>query len=227
MHSKFVTLALLLIAVFGIGTAYRLYPAENEFSIMRCTVSFLGSPDPDRNPPGWRWHQLGMSSLILALSQMIWWRHRNFLPFTGPVIRKASALYAAGFALIFLAVWIVDSDNILWAGIREGVIHTQVAIIGILTLLVAVSVDGVTLTRAGLPKRSQWPFKVYACMWVVTIFCLASWQWQCWRDPGLKHWPGEGIYSTPMWEWLLLAYLIGFVIWISRRRLAETMPVRD
>ncbi|MFK5922065.1 MAG: hypothetical protein QM496_07785 [Verrucomicrobiota bacterium] len=168
-----------------------------------------------------------MTSLILALAQMVWWRHRNFYPFTGVKINKATVLYAAGFVLILISVWIADSDEILWGGIRSGVIHTNVAIIAIVTLLVAVSLDGMILSRAGLPSKAQWPFRIYACIWLVTICCLASWQWKCWSDPNLEHWPGEGIHSTPMWEWILLAYLIGFVIWISRRRLVESMPAGD
>ncbi len=226
MKAKPIALLLLFVAAAGIGMARYLYPVENEFSIMRCTVSFLGSPDADRNPAGWRYYQVGMTALVLAMGQMIGWRHRNFRASTGPVINKVSAVYAVGLVLILVSVWVADSDEMLWIGIRSGTVHTKIAIIAILTLLVAVSADGVVLSRAGLPGKSLWPFRIYAGLWVAAIVSLASWEWRCARDPSLKHWPGEGIHSTPMWEWILLVYLIGFVVWISRGELAGKMPGR-
>ena len=63
MNAKFFACILLAVALVGIGAARWMYPEENGFSIMRCTISFLGSPDADRNPAGWRWYQLGMTAL--------------------------------------------------------------------------------------------------------------------------------------------------------------------
>lgn len=45
-----ILLILPFVAVTGIGIAWALYPAENGFSFVTCTLSFLGSPDAHRNP---------------------------------------------------------------------------------------------------------------------------------------------------------------------------------
>ena len=57
---------LLAIAAGGIAAAWWHYPAENHCSTMRCTISFLGSPDADRNPTGWRFSQAGMSEVSVS-----------------------------------------------------------------------------------------------------------------------------------------------------------------
>ena len=66
---------LIVVAVLGFAVAWWRYPAENQFSILRCTISFLGSPDADRNPAGWRFYQAGMTALLLLLLELAWLRH--------------------------------------------------------------------------------------------------------------------------------------------------------
>lgn len=191
---------------------------------MRCTVSFLGSPDDDKNPEGWRWQQAGMTALILALSQMVWWRHRNFTPSTQGRIKIATGLYGFGFALIMVSIWITDSEVVLWGGLDSSDVHTTAALIGIFTTLFAVSADWIILRRAGVPRKALWPFRIYGSIWAITIFCLISWEWKCQHNPKLHHFPGDGIHSTPMWEWILLLCLTAFMIWISQRRVSDLMP---
>jgi len=207
--------ALSAAALIGFAGAWCLYPEENEFSIMRCTISFLGSPDADRNPQGWRWYQVGMSALIVLMWRLISQRQRIFQPKCGTGLRVATVIYLVAFGLLFASVWIADSDG-QWGDFRVGAIHTRVAIVGIFTMMAAVITDGVSLARAGYAGRVLWPFRIYALIWIVGMIALGSWEWKCRNDSSLKHWPGEGIHSTPMWEWILFTYLLGFVIWISR-----------
>ncbi len=215
VNSKQLNWALFSIAVLGFCLARWMYPAGNEFSIMRCTISFLGSPDADRNPQGWRWYQLGMSALIVLMVRLILQRQRNFRPSCGNGLRAATVIYLVAFALLFGGVWIADTDE-LWGNFRVGAIHTRVAIIGIFTMMAAVITDAVTLSRAGFAGRVLWPFRIYALIWIAGMIALGSWEWKCQNDSSLKHWPGDGIHSTPLWEWILFTYLLGFVIWVSR-----------
>ena len=75
------------IAVVGLAAAWWCYPAENQFSIMRCTISFLGSPDADRNPTGWRFYQVGMTALVLLLLSLVQERHRRLQARIGKAAR--------------------------------------------------------------------------------------------------------------------------------------------
>jgi len=65
------------IAVIGLVAAWWHYPEENHFSILRCTISFLGSPDADHNPDGWRFYQVGMTAVVLLLFGFVSERHRR------------------------------------------------------------------------------------------------------------------------------------------------------
>jgi hypothetical protein len=41
---------------------------------------------------------------------------------------------------------------------------------------------------------------------------------KCARDTTLRHWPGDGIHSTPLWEWITMISLIGFMVWMAHGR---------
>lgn len=221
MRSKVFSTILLLTAVTGIAVSRWLYPEENRYSIFTSTISFLGSPDAGRNPEGYLWYQVGMTALLVILTGLIRNRHRNFLPHTGSGILVPTSLYLIGLFLILISVWIPDSREIYWGKMRTGHLHTRIAIISIFTILFAVTADAVVLRRSKFRKSSFRPVRVYAVLWALAIASLVTWEWKCKRDPNLEHWPGEGIHSTPLWEWILFVYLIGFLYWISRRETAE------
>jgi hypothetical protein len=100
---------LLAIAVVSLMTAWWRYPAENHFSILRCTISFLGSPDANRNPDGWRFYQAGMTALLLLLFNLAWERHERLRGRIGAVAGWSSAAMFTALTLILLAVWIPDT----------------------------------------------------------------------------------------------------------------------
>ncbi len=216
MRPNWITLLLSAIALVGVTMARLLYPPENEFSIFTATISFLGSPDNARNPAGYLWYQVGMTALVLLLARLVWERHRNFQPHVGSAIKIPTSLYLLGMILILFSVWIPDSRKIFRGEIRTGHLHTRIAIISIFMILFAVIADTVALSRSGFRKSSSWPIRIYALLWIVCIGCLVSWEWKCRQNPELEHWPGEGIHSTPLWEWILFTYLIGFLCWVSR-----------
>ena len=92
---------LVAIAVMGLGVAWWRYPAENHFSIMRCTISFLGSPDADRNPHGWRFYQVGMTALVLLLLSLAAERHARLAGQIGNAARWSSS--AIGVSLMLMS----------------------------------------------------------------------------------------------------------------------------
>ncbi|MEO8351258.1 MAG: hypothetical protein ABI680_05965 [Chthoniobacteraceae bacterium] len=215
---------LMVVAVAGLTAAWWLFPAENRFSIMRCTISFLGSPDADRNPGGWRFYQAGMSALVLLLGGLVVERHRRVRPMIGTTARWSSGAIGVALALLFLAVWIADTRETLWFGVRAGKLHTRMAILAIPFMGAGILLDGVALRFAGVPTRALWPFHLYGLLVLVGMTSLMAWKRMCARDATLRHWPGEGIHATPLWEWVVFVYLVGFLLWMARRN--WTMPER-
>ena len=212
---------LIAIAVLGFIAAWWHYPVENHFSILRCTISFLGSPDADRNPDGWRFYQAGMTAVVLLLSELAWRRHRRLRGVIGRAACWSSGAVFLALGLIFLAVWIADTREHRWFGMRTGELHTRLAILAIPCMAVGFVLDGAGLWRAGLRSRELWPFHVYGGLVLVGLVALFSWERRCARDATLHHWPGEGIHSTPLWEWIVFAYLIAFMAWMAHGKWAK------
>ena len=210
---------LLAVGVAGLVTAWWHYPAENQFSILRCTISFLGSPDADRNPGGWRFYQAGMSALVVLLFLLAAERHGRLRAPLGRVVRWSSGAIFVALTLVFFAVWIADTREGRWFGIRTGEIHTRAAVLAIPFMGGGIVLDGVALWRAGARWMALWPFHLYGAITLVGGAHLLAWETMCRRNPALPHWPGEGLHSTPLWEWVVFVYLIGFLFWMAHGKL--------
>lgn len=213
---------LLAIAVVSLMTAWWRYPAENHFSILRCTISFLGSPDANRNPDGWRFYQAGMTALLLLLFNLAWERHERLRGRIGAVAGWSSAAMFTALTLILLAVWIPDTRAGQLFGMRTGVFHTRIAILAIPFMVAGIALDGLALWWKGVRWHALWPFHLYGLIFVVGILELIAWERMCQRDPTLHHWPGDGLHSTPLWEWIVFTYLIGFLVWMAHGRFLAT-----
>ena len=100
---------LLCLGIVGMVVAWGLYPSENRYSPMRCTISYLGSPDADRNPAGWRIYQLGMTALLLWMADLLVLRHRRWARNWASLSGASSFTLAIGLVMILLTVWIPDS----------------------------------------------------------------------------------------------------------------------
>jgi hypothetical protein len=206
---------LVAIAVIGLGVAWWRYPAENHYSILRCTISFLGSPDANRNPHGWRFYQAGMTALILLLFSLAAERHVRLGGQMGKAALWSSAAISVSLTLILLATWIPDSQERHWFGIRAGDVHTPLAILAIPFMGCGLVLDGLALWWSGVRVRALWPFHLYGLIVLVGTAKLIAWERMCRRDPTLSEWPGEGLHSTPLWEWIAFTYLIGIMVWMA------------
>ncbi len=208
---------LFLVAVSGMGTAWALYPAANGYSIMTCTISFLGSPDARHNPEGWRFYQAGMTAAILLLGILAWRRQGRKKGRPGWLVAATTAAYSLALGLMLLSVWIPDSRELLWGERRSGEIHTRVAVAAVALIIAAVVLDGITLALARSGVKTLAPFAAFAAVAATGIASLISWKRQCEADPALRTWPGDGIHSTPMWEWILFVCLCLFLAGQARR----------
>lgn len=210
------------IAVIGLVAAWWCYPAENQFSIMRCTISFLGSPDADRNPTGWRFYQAGMTALVLLMFSLTTERHRRLRAPIGKAAVWSSVAIFIAFTLLLVVVWIPDTRELGWFGIRTGHWHNRTAILAIPFMMCGIVLDGVALWWSGARWLALWPFHLYGLIAVVGTVELITWERMCQRDATLPHWPGAGLHSTPLWEWINFSYLIGFMIWMVHGRMPLT-----
>ncbi len=206
---------LIVVAVLGFAVAWWRYPAENQFSILRCTISFLGSPDADRNPAGWRFYQAGMTALLLLLLELAWLRHGRLRGVIGNTARWSTGAVGVSLALMFLAVWIADTRDGRWFGMRTGELHTRMAVLAIPFMAAGLVLDGAALRRSGLGPRRLWPFPALGGVVLTGVVALGWWEIKCARDPRLAHWPGEGLHSTPLWEWISFTCLFVFLVWMA------------
>jgi len=209
---------LLWLGIVGMVVAWGLYPSENRYSPMRCTISYLGSPDADRNPAGWRIYQLGMTALLLWMADLLVLRHRRWARNWASLSGASSFTLAIGLVMILLTVWIPDSRSGHWFGMTSGQFHTRIALWGIPILGLGVVLDAVAYFLAGSALRSLWPFHLYACVSAFGFYELMDWERLCREDRSLRHWPGDGLHSTPLWEWIFFVGLMIHWDWMARRR---------
>lgn len=206
------------LAFAGLAGAWWLYPEENAYSILRCTISYLGSPDPDRNPPGWRVYQVGMTCLLLLSASFARERHRRDVRSGVSLAASASPAIFAALGLLLLAVWIPDSRSGRWFGMSTSQFHTRLAMAAIPVMGLGLFLDAVAYLRAGGSWLRLWPFHLFGVIVFSGGYLLWQWEEICRLDPTRKHWPGDGLHSTPLWEWIGFAYLTGYLVWLGRRQ---------
>jgi hypothetical protein len=225
LHPPLLIPGLALVTLGGFGAARWFYPVENSFSVMTCTISFLGSPDANRNPDGWRFYQAGMTAAVLLLAVLACNRAGRFLG-RPPALRAAATVaFLAALALVLASAWIPDSRELLWIGQRSGALHNRVAIAGIAVMMAAVSMDALSLT---LGRAGGWLLAPHAALAAASgtgLLALRSWRLQCEANPELRYWPGQGIYSTPMWEWIVFSLL--WILLLTQARASRRLPRRS
>lgn len=207
---------LAILAIAGLFMAWWVYPVENHYSILRCTISYLGSPDADRNPQGWRLYQAGMTSLILLMASLLLHRHAQFSGARSILGRVASYPIACALLMLLAAVWIPDSRSLFFMGRKATHVHTQLAIVSIPIMGLGLTLDAIGRFLSGIRLTTLWPCFLFALLVAIGFWKLAEWEDLCRADPTLKHWPGDGLHSTPLWEWILFVYLNGYFIWMAR-----------
>lgn len=209
-------IALALLAGAGLAVAWWLYPRAHHYSILTSTISYLGSPDPDRNPGGWRFYQAGMSSLIGLMLALLQDRHGHFQGRRSLAGRMATVPLVLGMAMLLVAVWIPDSRTQSFLGEKATHVHTRLAILAIPVLGLGLVLDTVGRLAMGVHWHRLWPAGLFALLVAVGFWKLAEWEALCRANPQLRHWPGDGIHSTPLWEWITFCWLVAHLHWMAR-----------
>lgn len=213
---RLIRCALALCAVAGLSTAWFLYPAENQYSIVTCTISYLGSPDADRNPQGWRVYQFGMTTLILLMGWLLSDRHRQFQGPRSLLGRSASLPLFSALILLLAATWIPDSRSLQFFGEKATRVHTRLALIAIPIMGIGLFLDTLGRFVKGVQPAKLWPAFLFASLVAFGLWKLTEWESLCRANPALRHWPGDGIHSTPLWEWITFSYLTVHFFWMAK-----------
>jgi hypothetical protein len=203
--------------------AWLFYPSKNHFSILTHTFSFLGSFEQRHNPRGFIFFSLGLIYQSLLFVPLFMYRHRQLALVWRTPARIATALFLAGCAGLVVVALFPDARQDFIQDLSYGRIHNRAALLAYLGFLSGMGIDALIYTRdclfprPGASPRLRWiALPVFVSLAAVVVsgsYFLAKWEslYPVLRaqNPHLKHWPGVGIYSFPLWEWIImLSFLV-------------------
>lgn len=215
---------LLMAGAFFLG-AWLLYPPENGFAFLRKSASYLGSFDPGRNPRGWWLFSLGLFVLGgVAMGAGIF-RHRLLAPVIRPrwTLSIGTFAFVGGGVLFMLLGAVPDARTVHIGPYDLNDIHDTMAAIIFVLLGVGMTSDVLMLlgdSRAHGSAHVHYPslkrpYLAFSAVGVVAGISLLVWHIRCRLDSSLKEWPGEGIHSFPMWEWILTFLGPLTLVWVA------------
>jgi len=206
-----------------LGLARITYPKENKYSVMTHTMSFLGSKETFRNPKGWYFFSIAIIWITIAdipLNLYIFMHLRAFSPLFAWIMIISGAISTVNGILVSIFTD-KDTDRDLSGGdfmqdLKSGRIHNITAVITFSTFIIANLAVGLAYVFHPITRPlHNWlpPLLIFGI--VLTGFFLfnALWQKKCKENEDLEQFPGEGIYSFCLWEWLLFASLYIFLFW--------------
>ena len=206
-----------------LGLARITYPKENKYSVMTHTMSFLGSKEEFRNPKGWYFFTIAILWITIAdipLNIYIFRYLFSFSPFFAIIMIVSGGISTITGVLVSIFTD-KDTDRELSGGdfikdFKSGRIHNVTAVICFATFIVANLAVGCAYLFHPLeqPVYNWLPPLLIFCVALTGFFLFnALWQEKCKKDENLEAFPGEGIYSFPLWEWLLFLSLYVFLFW--------------
>ena len=191
---------------------------------MTHTMSFLGSKEPFRNPKGWYFFSIAIMWITIADIPLNIYIFRYLVTFSP--IAAWIAIVSGGISTIFGILVSTftdkDTDRDLSGGdfiqdLKSGRMHNVSAVLTFLTFIIANLVVGFAFVfhPTQRPLFTWLPPLIIFIIAVTGFFLLnALWQKKCKKDENLESFPGLGIYSFCLWEWLLFMSLYIFLFWI-------------
>ena len=218
----YVVLQIFIFLLF-LGLARITFPKENKYSVMTHTMSFLGSKESFRNPKGWYFFSIAVMWITLADIPLNLYIFRHMLTFS-PVFAWIMIISGGISTITGILVSIFtdkDTDRDLSGGdfiqdLRSGRIHNVTAVITFTTFIIAnLSVGLAYIFNPSQLPIYNWlpPLLIFALVLIGFFLFNALWQKKCKENEDLESFPGEKIYSFPLWEWLLFVSLYIFLFW--------------
>ena len=206
-----------------LGLARLTFPKENNYSVMTHTMSFLGSKESFRNPKGWYFFSIAIMWITLADIPLNLYIFRHLVIFS-PVFAWIMIISGGISTISGILVSIFtdkDTDRDLSGGdfiqdLKSGRLHNVTAVITFSTFIIAnLSVGLGYLSHPLQLPVYKWlpPLLIFFIALIGFFMFNALWQKKCKENSNLESFPGEGIYSFPLWEWLLFLSLYIFLFW--------------
>ena len=201
--------------------AWVIYPRKNRYSIMRCTISFLGSPDEIRNPHGWYFFSIALIWKMLTDIPLILYLFRHVTKFSVFGAYVAVLLYGISLLSGIIVGLFPDKEKNHTNGnffrdLRLGMIHNIAAVLSLgASMLANLTIGLFYLANPYTRPFSQWlpPLIIYVVAVTGLFWSQAKWQIKLKRNKKLNPWPGIGIFSLPLWEWTVFLALEVFIYW--------------
>ncbi len=195
-----------------LALAWHLYPLENNYSIMKDTISFLGSSDGDNNPQGWPLFTVSLIIFGIMLTPVAIYRFKK--------LRKINKMFSifsllfyliANLGLILIALFPDNGGESFIQDLDAGKLHNTVAMLSIGGFALAILVDFIVflvdVRKNGILNKKVWipVYIVFFVVVVMTAYTQIYWELNCESNC----WPGDGIYSFPLWEWIVFLTMFG------------------
>ncbi len=220
-----------MITVSLLGVSWILFPKELNYSIMTDTISYLG--DYERNPVGWIFFSISFIFASISLIPLIIYLHKRIIMISHMGTWIGTVFLYIGILGIFLTALLPDVYGTdFFKDVSLGKIHNIAALIGMFGLILGLFDYGMLFFIDYWPIFHKNHEGVYAYLSVFLIFLpftligIGTLITQIIRNKLGGEWPGAGILSFPLWEWMLV---ISFFITIYglALRLPQKFPNID
>jgi len=202
--------------------AYLFFRKKNKYSIMTHSISFLGSWIPERNPNGW-WNLsialIGQSIMFIPLN-LYYYKNMARISELGSLI--GVILLFIGTIGVFLVGLIPDNEGYnFFKDLKYGQVHNVVAALGFGGYIFGNLWYGFIFlydyffgAKIYTINRFGWPFIILLSLIFIIFYTQLKWSKICKKDKNKEPFPGEGIYSFPLWEWIITFYLFFHMYYI-------------
>lgn len=211
-----------------LGISWILFPKELNYSIMTDTISYLG--DYEKNPVGWIFFSISFIFASISLIPLIIYLHKRIIKISRAGTWIGTISLAIGILGIFLTALLPDVYGTdFFEDVSLGKIHNIAALFGIFGIIFGLFDYGILFFIDYWPIFHKDRKGVYAYLSVFPIFLpftligIGTLVTQIIRTKLGGEWPGAGILSFPLWEWMLV---ISFFITIYglALRLPQKIP---
>ncbi|MBN2156481.1 MAG: hypothetical protein JW776_10595 [Candidatus Lokiarchaeota archaeon] len=218
----YVVIQLALFVGFMIA-AYIMYPKKNHYSIMDSTMSFLGSPDEVHNPHGYFFFNIGIVWKMITNIPLTIFMFRHLVTFSIFGAYVVILFYGIGILSGIIVGLFPDKEEDRKIGgnffkdLKLGMVHNIAAILSFgSSMLANFAIGLIYIFNPYIRSISQWlpPVLIYFGATVGMFWAQIKWQLKLKSNQKLKPWPGEGIFSLPMWEWTLYLSFQVFIYWM-------------
>ncbi len=214
------------------------YPAENRYSIMTHTFSFLGSWETKHSPHWWWLFTLAMMFWGVTGIPLALYIRRRFSAVSGWGAWLGAALFLLGFVNIALVGVFPDVKTVLPGNLRMTDIHARVAVLAAAGFILGISWHGLLLLKdwlgatffGGDRQLARRAFIAPYLFWMsitgVAAYFLIKWEFVYAEKKAAAQAAGIPIgsswseamntrYSFPLWENVLIYMLFIFLVWFT------------